>query len=170
MFFQFLNSATKPEPLNLIITSTSNITQAGLGRNNSEIFLASGGLSQYLSALNFSDECLGLHLSTPALAAINSPQPQLLDFLYRENFGLGDSGSCLETVKGGFHFRGWRQNLTGAWLLASSQEKNLTEQHDLVPNGYDLGRNEVARRATLGGVDRLGCLWPPANVTDSTLR
>lgn len=35
----------------------------------------------------------------------------------------------------------WRQAGTGALFLAASQEMNLSEHHNIVPNGYDIGRS-----------------------------
>lgn len=178
--FTFINSpTTKPEPLNIVISGLSDFPsniyalsgqKAIPSGNVTSILYEPHGLADYLNALNFSDECLHLHLSTPAMAAISSPNLHLLDFLYREDFGVLDaqtSGSCRETLEGGYHFRGFRQNQTGAWFLGASQELNLTLKHDLVPNGYDLGRDEVVRRARIGGVDGRGCTWPAAEVRDA---
>lgn len=168
LYFRFEGQPqTKPEPINVIISAESSFGRI-TGFNNSEIFLAQNGLSQYLSALNFSDECLGLHLSTPAYANISSTTPQRLDFLYRENFGNLEQGTCLESLNGGYHFRGWRQGTSGAWFLGASKEQNLTMKHDLVPNGYDIGRDEVVRRALLGGTDARGCKWKPATLQNLT--
>lgn len=40
-------------------------------------------------------------------------------------------GACLETFKGGNHFRFWQQDGTKAWFLAVSQEENLLEHHTI---------------------------------------
>lgn len=168
LYFTFQGQPdTKPEPLNIIISAKSSFGNIK-GSNDTQILLAQNGLSQYLSALNFSDECLGLHLSTPAYANVSSDRPELLDFLYRENFGDLEQGTCDESLNGGYHFRGWHQSTSGAWFLAASKELNLTLKHDLVPNGYDIGRDEVVRRALVGGKDALGCTWAPATLQNLT--
>lgn len=191
--FSFINSpSTKPEPLNVIISGLSDFPSnnasieasrtrhrgssvsssypaASSGAvNATTVFYERGGFSDWLNALNFSDECLGLHLSTPARAAVSNSTPALLNFLYREDFGKLDasfSGSCLETLNGGYHFRGFRQRQSGAWFLGASKEQNLTLAHNLVPDGYDLGRDEVVRRALIGGgKDSRNCTWPAAKL------
>lgn len=158
---------TKPEPINIIVSGKSSFGTIA-GSTDYAIFNASRGFSQYLSALNYSDECLGLHLSTPAYANVSGSSPELLDFLYRENFGDYPEGTCQETLSGGHHFRGWRQTQSAAFFLASSLELNLTLKHTLAPNGYDLGRQEFVARARRGGVDYAGCTWPPAAVVNLT--
>ncbi|CCG81713.1 protein of unknown function [Taphrina deformans PYCC 5710] len=161
MYFRFEGQPnTKPEPINIIVSGNSSfpgvVTQVNL--TNYAIFNSTGGFN----------ECLGLHLSTPAYANISGPTPQLLDFLYRENFGDYPGGTCRETVQGGFHFRGWRQSSSNAYFLAVSEEMDLAHHHDLVPDGYDRGKYEFVARALRGGKDYLGCTWPPATVTNVT--
>lgn len=51
---------------------------------------------------------------------------------------------------GGNHFRYWQQSTTKAWFLASSVEKDVSDHHDLVDNGYDLGRDQIVQDATSG--------------------
>jgi len=81
----------------------------------------------------------------------------------RWNYYDPQLGSCKETVQGGNHFRYWVQDgpsaNTGAIFLAASYEKPIArelfvslpikfirrsypgvEQHDVIPNGYSLGR------------------------------
>ncbi|CAD6888294.1 unnamed protein product [Tilletia laevis] len=61
--------------------------------------------------------------------------------------------TCKETVQGGNHARYWRQNGTSAdssaWFLAASVEMALAQGHDIVDNGFDLGRNWIAGNATM---------------------
>ncbi|KAK0533476.1 hypothetical protein OC842_002955 [Tilletia horrida] len=60
--------------------------------------------------------------------------------------------TCAETVNGGNHARYWRQNGssadTGAWFLAASVEMPLAQSHDIVSDGYDLGRDWIVGNAT----------------------
>ncbi|KAL9936198.1 hypothetical protein V8E36_005040 [Tilletia maclaganii] len=67
-------------------------------------------------------------------------------FSYGED-GDGE-GSCIESIVGGNHFRYWQQQGTNAWFLAASKEKGLVEHHDIIPNGYNIGRDEIVKAAT----------------------
>lgn len=49
-------------------------------------------------------------------------------------------GTCIESLRGGNHIRAWQQMGSGAWFLAASKEEDVLEQHTIVPNGYNLGR------------------------------
>ncbi|KAE8270630.1 hypothetical protein A4X09_0g1721 [Tilletia walkeri] len=57
-------------------------------------------------------------------------------------------GSCLESAIGGSHFRFWQQKGTQAWFLAASREKNVFDHHDIVPDGYDINRDDIVKAAT----------------------
>ncbi|BFZ55055.1 hypothetical protein PYCC9005_002093 [Savitreella phatthalungensis] len=175
------NATTAHEPINIIVTADSfapGISDASdeeLG-NSTVALLKPGGLANWLRALDFADECLGLHLSTPAYANVDERGLRRLDFLYREDFGDWPGGTCRQTLVGGHHFRGWTQLVDDgikrfAWLLAASQELDLEHHHDLVTDGYNRGRDEVVRRALQGGRDPVSlCHWGPAQVTyNSTL-
>jgi hypothetical protein len=80
----------------------------------------------------------------------------------RENFGDIYFGTCKETFNGGNHFRYWQQNTTNAWFLAASMEMDLAKQHDIIRNGYNLGRDDIISRA-------VGQTIPPRNVTNTTV-
>ncbi|KAK0553640.1 hypothetical protein OC845_001112 [Tilletia horrida] len=60
--------------------------------------------------------------------------------------------TCMESINGGNHARYWRQNGsqqdTGAYFLAASVELPIAQNHDIVSNGYDLGRDYIAGNAT----------------------
>lgn len=173
MQFLFIDNTTKPEPINVILTAGSFPT-VPVADNATVALLQRNGLAQYLRALNYGDECLGLHLSTPAYADVGDGRGRRkLDFLYREDFGDPEGGTCRQTVLGGSHFRGWSQLVAAdkpyAWFLAASNEQNLTLHHDIVPDGYDAGREEVVRRAQKGGRDpNTGCNYAPAEVWNET--
>lgn len=112
------------------------------------------------SSIGFSFECLHIHLGGLQHANLgdgNGWVPQL--FEYRSLLFPGSPGvwvgSCWESLAGGNHFRVWKQNgteaNTGAWFLAVSKEESVAEQHTIIPNGYDVGRDLLAEAATRGG-------------------
>ncbi|KAF8258144.1 hypothetical protein EI94DRAFT_1755469, partial [Lactarius quietus] len=121
------NTGTPPlgEPLNVIISGES-----------SPAVLTNAGFVEFANAIGFGIECFGAHLGDPQSA----------------NLGDGhDIGSCLESLLGGNHLRLFRQNgptaNTGALFLAVSQEENVSDGHNIVPNGYNLGRDQFVSGA-----------------------
>ncbi len=58
------------------------------------------------------------------------------------------NGGCLEVPFGGNHLRGWKQNQTGAWFLAVSEEENITTGHRIAPNGFNDGRDYLASQVS----------------------
>ncbi|WFD36702.1 hypothetical protein MCUN1_003589 [Malassezia cuniculi] len=69
--------------------------------------------------------------------------------------------SIQEALNGGNHFRYWFQRgknaNTGAVFIAASVEKSKDENHMIVDNGYDLGRDQLVGNATAGTTtDKLG--------------
>jgi len=71
-------------------------------------------------------------------------------------------GTCWESAVGGNHFRAWKQNGTlansGAWFLAVSKEEDAGENHTIVPDGYNLGRDLLVEKA-VGGSRWRGMWW-----------
>ena len=61
-------------------------------------------------------------------------------------------GTCTETIQGGNHFRYWIQDgsdrNSGAIFMALSYEKPIKEGHDIIDNGYNLGRDWLVGNAT----------------------
>ncbi|KAF9007966.1 hypothetical protein BDQ17DRAFT_1237522 [Cyathus striatus] len=138
------------EPLNVIIS----------GLSSPEV-LTDTGILNYAQVIGFSTECLGIHLGDPQSANLgdgNGFVNQTVEL--REDFGDPAFGTCLESLQGGNHFRVFRQNgsnaNTGALFLAVSQEENVVEQHTIVPDGYDIGRDRLVAGAigstSFGGV------------------
>jgi len=138
------------EPLNVIVSGLS-----------SPAVLTDSGILNFARAIGFSTECLGVHLGAPQSANLgdgNGFVNQTIEL--RQDYGDPDLGTCLETLIGGNHFRIYRQNGTaadtGALFLAVSQEQDLANGHDIVPDGYDIGRNELVSNAlgttNFGGV------------------
>lgn len=81
-------------------------------------------------------------------------------------YGDPTLGTCQETIKGGNHFRYWEQDGnqadSGAIFMALSYEKPLSEGHDIVDNGYNLGRDWFVGNIT--GNTTI----PTANLTNSS--
>ncbi|CAD6886811.1 unnamed protein product [Tilletia laevis] len=128
----YFSGNPKGEPLNVIVT----------GIPAAETF------SSWYKAIG--KECLGLHVGKSMQAHIDSRGPRNEEGVIR--FAYGDDpdgqGSCTESIIGGSHFRYWQQQGTKAWFLAASREKDVDHQHDIVPNGYNLGRDAIVRNAT----------------------
>ncbi|KAF9517273.1 hypothetical protein BS47DRAFT_1314570 [Hydnum rufescens UP504] len=134
------------EPINAIISAKSDPAVLV----NQEI---SGGLLNYFLSFNFSIECLGQHLGGDQSANLGDGNGfQNETAVIRYNYGNPHTGSCTETIQGGNHFRYWIQNgtaaNTGAIFLAVSYEQSMTAGHDIVPNGYDFGRDWLIGNAT----------------------
>jgi len=138
------------EPLNVIISGSSSAD-----------VLTDAGIINFVRAIGFSTECLGIHLGGPQSANLgdgNGFVNQTVEL--RQDFGNPDLGTCLESLDGGNHLRVFRQNGsladTSALFLAVSQEEDLEENHTIVPNGYDIGRDSLVSNAigitSFGGV------------------
>ncbi|CCM02479.1 uncharacterized protein FIBRA_04579 [Fibroporia radiculosa] len=129
------------EPLNVIIS----------GLSSPEV-LNEDGIINFARAIGFSIECLGIHLGAPMSANLgdgNGWVNQTIEL--REDYGSAAAGTCLETLIGGNHFRVFVQNGTeadsGALFLAVSREEDVIEDHTIVPNGYDIGRDDFSAAA-----------------------
>ncbi|KAF7321980.1 hypothetical protein MKEN_00720600 [Mycena kentingensis (nom. inval.)] len=131
-------SAGLGEPLNVIIS----------GKSTPEI-LTPEGSKQYFQAIGFVEECLGLHLGSPQTANLGDGRGELNETsVIRERIGgIPILGTCLESLTGGNHFRVFPQAGTNALFLATSKEEDLDEHHNIVPNGYDLGRDLLVKAA-----------------------
>jgi len=138
------------EPLNVVISGFS-----------SPDVLTDDGLLNYARAIGFSEECFGIHLGAPQSADLgdgHGPVNQTIEL--RQDFGLSGVGTCFESLVGGNHFRVYRQNgplaNSGALFLAVSKEQNVFENHNIVPDGYNIGRDLLVTAAngttSFGGV------------------
>ncbi|KAJ7262309.1 hypothetical protein B0H12DRAFT_324365 [Mycena haematopus] len=130
------------EPLNVIISGLS-----------SPAVLTDDGFLNFAQAIGFSFECLGIHLGGPQSANLgdgNGFVNQTAEL--RQDYGDAELGTCLESLIGGNHLRVFRQNGsdadTGALFLAVSKEENVFESHNIVPNGYNIGRDLLVQNAT----------------------
>ncbi|KAF9518137.1 hypothetical protein BS47DRAFT_1338730 [Hydnum rufescens UP504] len=131
------SSAGLGEPLNIIVSAFS-----------SPKVLNTGGLENWARSFDFSTECFGINLGGPQSANLGDGrgwvnQTAVLRYDYM-NVGVG---TCLESLSGGNHFRFWQQVNTGAYFLACSVEEWLGQGHNIVPNGYDLGRDAIVASA-----------------------
>ncbi|KAI0829677.1 hypothetical protein BC628DRAFT_1057814 [Trametes gibbosa] len=138
------------EPMNVIIS----------GQSSNQI-LNEDGIINYARAIGFSTECFGIHLGNPFSANLgdgHGPVNQTVEL--RQDYGDAGVGTCLESLIGGNHFRVYFQNGpsadTGAAFLAVSKEKPATDNHDIVTDGYDIGRDELVAAAvgttSFGGI------------------
>ncbi|CEH15538.1 hypothetical protein CBOM_03838 [Ceraceosorus bombacis] len=129
------------EPLNVIVS----------GKSSAEI-LSEDGFKAWYNAIGFNRECFGIHSGTKMQANLGDGQG-LHDQQdeVRESYGEDTtSGSCFESLVGGNHFRYWQQAGTNAWFLAASVEKDVSQKHDVVEDGYNKGRDEIVGLATQG--------------------
>ncbi|KAK7473202.1 hypothetical protein VKT23_001300 [Stygiomarasmius scandens] len=136
-------SAGLGEPLNVIISAKS--TPEILSFTNH-------GFLNYARAIGFSIECLGLHSGTPQSANLGDGRGDVNETaVIRENFRVPILGTCIESLIGGNHFRVFPQTgpeaNSGALFLAVSKEEDVSESHNIVPNGYDVGRDELVQAA-----------------------
>ncbi|KZT09206.1 uncharacterized protein LAESUDRAFT_722933 [Laetiporus sulphureus 93-53] len=131
------------EPLNVIITALSD-----------PYILSEAGLHNYAKSIGYSEECLGLHYGDIHEADLGDGlgrKPEV--FLARQDY-FPVMGTCWESVRGGHHFRAWKQNGTvansEAWFIGASEEKDSSKNHQIIPDGYNLGRNYLVERAVAG--------------------
>ncbi|KAG7445572.1 uncharacterized protein BT62DRAFT_932698 [Guyanagaster necrorhizus] len=134
------------EPLNMIISGNSDEAVLALQQTD-------GGLLNYFLSLSFAGECLGLHEGDSQQANLGDGKGLLNQTaVMRYDYGDSSVGTCTETVQGGNHFRYWVQNGTGAnsgaIFMAASYEEPEAEGHDIVVNGYNLGRDYIIGNIT----------------------
>ncbi|KAJ7738425.1 hypothetical protein B0H16DRAFT_1729998 [Mycena metata] len=90
--------------------------------------------------LGFTSECLGQHEGAPQLANLGDGNGYVNETaVLRWDYGDPSLGTCRETVEGGTHFHYWAQN-SSAVFMATSYEMPIAEGHNIVVNGYNLGR------------------------------
>ncbi|ORY88680.1 hypothetical protein BCR35DRAFT_329920 [Leucosporidium creatinivorum] len=143
------------EPLNVVLSAQSS----------AEV-LTRDGFEEWLNSVGYAEECLGFHAGNKQSADLNDGKGlKEQDGLYRWAYGLVfNGGSCYESLNGGSHVRYWFQERTGAVFVAVSNEMNATMNHDIVPNGYDLGRDMLVGLANVS----VGTTSPSSGVVYST--
>lgn len=125
------------EPLNVIISGDSD-----------PAVLSPTGFSAYAQSFGFQPDTFAGQSSNDGNQSANlgdgrGMQPQA---------GLCRQNGLTEVLQGGNHFRYWFQTgpkaNTSAVFLAVSVEAPLNQSHTVVPNGYDLGRDQFVQNAT----------------------
>jgi len=151
--------AGQGEPLNIIISGNSDA--AVLKDQETD-----GGLRNYWLSFEYAGECLGQHAGSDQAANLGDGNGVLNETdEIRYDYGDPQLGTCTETINGGGHFRYWTQNgkdaNSGAIFMASSYEEPLVDEHDIIPNGYNLGRDWIIGNIT-------GTTIPTLNLTNSS--
>ncbi|KAG0704456.1 hypothetical protein DFH29DRAFT_873686 [Suillus ampliporus] len=149
------------EPINVIISAYSD---SAVLQNN----VANGGLINYFQSFGFSTECLGQHSGSDQAADLGDGNGYLNETaVIRWDYGDANLGTCQETVEGGNHFRYWIQNGqtadSGAIFMATSYEMPIAEQHNIIVNGYNLGRDWLVGNATAQST-----ILPSLNMTNTS--
>jgi hypothetical protein len=134
------------EPINVILSAYSDSPVLQDTVDN-------GGLINYYQSFGFSTECLGQHSGDDQAANLGDGNGYLNQTaVIRWDYGNVELGTCEETIEGGNHFRYWIQNgpdaNSGAIFMAASYEMPIAEQHNIIVNGYDLGRDWLVGNAT----------------------
>ncbi|KAH7913934.1 hypothetical protein BJ138DRAFT_1110963 [Hygrophoropsis aurantiaca] len=134
------------EPINVIISAYSDSDVLQPTTEN-------GGLINYYQSFGFSTECLGQHAGDNQGANLGDGNGYLnQSAVIRWDYGDATLGTCEETIEGGDHIRYWIQDGkdadSGAIFMAVSYEMPIAEQHNIVPNGYNLGRDWLVGNAT----------------------
>ncbi|KAF8630493.1 hypothetical protein AX15_002888 [Amanita polypyramis BW_CC] len=141
------------EPLNIIIS----------GKSDTAVLVdqqADGGLQNYYQSFGFGGECLGQHMGSDQQANLGDGNGYVNETdEIRWAYGDPQFGTCKETIQGGDHFRYWKQNgpnaNSGAIFMASSYELPLSQDHDIIPNGYNLGRDWLIGNITQTSIPTL---------------
>ncbi|KAK0438332.1 uncharacterized protein EV420DRAFT_1623280 [Desarmillaria tabescens] len=123
------------EPLNVIIS----------GKSSPEVLTNDGIVITHGRLDCISEECLGIHIGDPQSANLGDGHGWVNQTMeLREDYGNEELGTCLETIIGGNHFRVYRQDgpdaMSGALFLAR-------KQHTIVPDGYNIGRDQLVQHA-----------------------
>lgn len=134
------------EPANIIISGNSDVDVL----RHQEV---DGGLLNYFESLGYSGECLGqTGGSRQGMDLGDGHGNKNQTAVMRWNYGDPQLGTCTQTVIGGNHFRYWIQDgpeaNSGAVFLAASVELPIAQGHDIVRNGYNIGRDEIVGNIT----------------------
>jgi len=134
------------EPLNVIISGLSD----PIVLVNAQV---NGGLLNYYLSIGFANECLGQHEGAPQTANLGDGNGVRNETaVMRWDYGDPSLGTCKETIEGGNHFRYWTQDgpsgNSGAIFMAVSYEQPLQDGHNIVVDGFNLGRDWLVGNAT----------------------
>lgn len=112
--------------------------------------LTSDGFESFYRAIGFDvGSCAGRSVNDTQRANLGDGNGNVVQA------GIARWGNgCIESLTGGNHFRYWVQNgtraNTGAIFIAASVEEPIRQNHMIVSNGYDLGRDWLVGNATQG--------------------
>ncbi|SCV72265.1 BQ2448_4959 [Microbotryum intermedium] len=142
----WLTNATKDglgEPINVVLSA-----------NSDAYVLTEPGFRDWCLSIQYGLQFLSITLGGKQQANLGDGNGFLEQInLLRYNYHDLTLGTLNETLYGGSHLRYWRQSgcfaASGAWFIAASVEESLEKHHDIVPNGYDLGRDELVGNATM---------------------
>ncbi|EIM85776.1 uncharacterized protein STEHIDRAFT_147412 [Stereum hirsutum FP-91666 SS1] len=134
------------EPINAVILGTSD--QAVLVDSSEN-----GGLRNYFNSFDMASECLGQHSGNDQGANLGDGNGLLNETaVIRYDYGDASIGTCKESIEGGNHFRYWVQDgeaaNSGAVFMAVSYELPSSQGHDIIFNGYNLGRDWLVGNIT----------------------
>ncbi|KAF7364760.1 hypothetical protein MVEN_00345900 [Mycena venus] len=140
-------SPSSDEPLNVIISG-----------NSDPIVLANNKVAFAISGCRVVNECLAQHEGAPQTADLRDGNDYLNESSeLRWDYTDPSLGTCEEPVKGGNHFRHWVQNgmsvSSGVYFLATSYEMPIPQGHNIVVNGYNLGRDWLIGNITKAPID-----------------
>ncbi|KAF7794175.1 hypothetical protein EIP86_005306 [Pleurotus ostreatoroseus] len=142
---RFLDFTTRKsgEPLNIIISSESD-----------PYILDEPGFRLYFKSVGYSEECFGVHYGHIHDADLGDGLGRKQEHVLARQSYFPIGGTCWESVRGGHHFRAWKQNGTladsGAWFLGASKEKDSSRNHQIDEDGYNRGRDFFVDRAVAG--------------------
>ncbi|QRV92409.1 hypothetical protein RhiJN_20427 [Ceratobasidium sp. AG-Ba] len=161
------------EPLNVIISGNSHpdvLSHQGLHKYARSIGFAEECLGLHIGDIHSADlgdgegrkdeQFLGtspVHSIFPANRALKLRVLPLISIDWRLPRATARQhyfpiwGTCWESLAGGNHFRAWQQRDTGAWFLAVSKEKYVGDHHQIVDDGYNIGRDYLVSRALRKG-------------------
>ncbi|KAF8895569.1 hypothetical protein BD779DRAFT_1434060 [Infundibulicybe gibba] len=142
--------AGQGEPINAIISGSSDARVLVDAETD-------GGLRNFFLSIGFSGECLGQHSGSDQAANLGDGNGYKNETsVIRWNYGDAALGACKETIQGGNHFRYWVQNgrsgNSGAIFMAVSYELPIAQQHDIIGNGYNLGRDWLIGNITRSAI------------------
>ncbi|TFY73338.1 hypothetical protein EWM64_g10674 [Hericium alpestre] len=134
------------EPINAVISGSSDSSVL----KDQQV---DGGLRNYFTSFGFAGECLGQHSGNDQGADLGDGNGAKNETaVIRWDYGDPTLGTCQETIEGGNHFRYWIQDGnkadSGAIFLAVSYELPAKLQHDIIFQGYNLGRDWLVGNAT----------------------
>ncbi|CAK5279495.1 unnamed protein product [Mycena citricolor] len=138
------------EPLNIIVSAAS-----------SPDALSPRGILNFGNALGYGDDCLHIHLGGPQAANLGDGNNWVnqTQIMRRWSAGtttgdtlLSKTGRRIAYMSHSAFIQNGTGADTGALFLAASKEEPIAQGHNIIPDGYDIGRDQVVSAATAGVV------------------